>query len=62
MEISSQHLQLHPGAGAHPARSPLKLEIFYFLAQNRDFSHEIPEAFSRLPSFGAILLSAYPLT
>ena len=31
-----------------------------FLAQNRDFSHEIPQIFSRLPPLGAIFLSASP--
>jgi hypothetical protein len=31
-----------------------------FLAQNRDFSHEIPNKISRLPSLGAIFLSAPP--
>jgi hypothetical protein len=29
-----------------------------FLAQNRDFSHEIPQKFSRLPPLCAIFLSA----
>jgi hypothetical protein len=33
-----------------------------FLAQNRDFSHEIPQKFSRLPPLCAIFLSAPPLT
>jgi hypothetical protein len=33
-----------------------------FLAYNHDFSHEIPQKFSRLPPLGAIFLSAPPLT
>ena len=35
---------------------PLKLEKICFLAYNRDFSHEIPQIFSRLPPLGAIFL------
>jgi hypothetical protein len=31
-----------------------------FLALNRDFSHEIPQRFSRLPPLSAIFLSAPP--
>ena len=38
------------GALAGCAPPPLKLEKnMIFLAQNRDFSHEIPQKFSRLP-------------
>ena len=41
--------------------APLKLEKnMIFFAENRDFSHEIPQQFSRLPPFGAIFLSAPP--
>ena len=43
-----------PG-GVHPARAPpLKLKKYDFLWQNRDFSHEIPQKFSRLPPLSAI--------
>jgi hypothetical protein len=31
-----------------------------FLALNRDFSHEIPQQFSRLPPLGVIFLSSLP--
>jgi hypothetical protein len=37
---------------------PLKLEKYDFFGVNGDFSHEIPQKFSRLPSLGAIFLSA----
>ena len=53
-----------PGAdpgGAHPARAPPpKIGKNDFLAYNRDFSHEIPPKFSRLPPLGTIFLSAPP--
>jgi hypothetical protein len=31
-------------------------KLYDFLAYNRDFSHEIPQTFSRLPVLGAIFL------
>jgi hypothetical protein len=34
-----------PEGGAPGARPPLKLEKYDFLAQNRDFSHEIQQKF-----------------
>jgi hypothetical protein len=37
-----------------------KWKKYDFLAQNRDFSHEIPQQFSRLPPLGTIFLSAPP--
>ena len=38
-----------PGV-AHPARAPPKIgKNKIFLVYNRDFSHEIPQHFSRLP-------------
>ena len=37
------------GGGRHPARAPTK-----------DFSHDIPQQFSRLPTLGEIFLSAPP--
>ena len=50
--------------GAHPARPPPpppKIgKNMIFFAQNRDFSHEIPQKFSRLPPLGAIFLTAPP--
>ena len=38
----------------------LKLGKKYLFAQNRDFSHEIPQKCSRLATLGAIILSAPP--
>jgi hypothetical protein len=35
---------------------------YYFLGLNRDFSHEIPQKFSRLSPLGGIFLSAPLLT
>jgi hypothetical protein len=44
---------LSPGAdpegGAPGAPPPPKWKKYDFLAKNRDFSHEIPHKFSRLP-------------
>ena len=40
--------------GAHPAHAPPKIGKKY------DFSHEIPQKFSRLPLLGTILLSVPP--
>ena len=38
------------GGGGAPDARPLKLEkIWFFFAWNCDFSHEIPQKFSRLP-------------
>jgi hypothetical protein len=49
------------GRGAHPARPPPIIgKNMIFWLKNRDFSHEIPPQFSRLPSLGAIFLSAPP--
>jgi hypothetical protein len=36
------------------------MKKYDLLAQNRDFSHEKPQKFSRLPPLGAIFLSAPP--
>ena len=46
------------GWGGAPGARPLKLEKIWFLAQNRDFSHETPQQFSRHPPLGAFFLSA----
>ena len=47
--------------GGRTRRAPPKIgKTNYFFAWNRDFSHEIPPQFSRLPPLGAIFLSAPP--
>ena len=46
------------GGGAPVARRPPKIgKNMIFLALNRDFSHEIPQKFSRLPPLGAIFFN-----
>ena len=60
--ISTEESGLNQGriqGGAPGARPPKigKNMIFW-----RNFSHEIPQQFSRLPPLGAIFLSAPPLT
>jgi hypothetical protein len=49
-------------AGAETRAPPKIGKKLIFLASNRDFSHEIPQKFPRLPPLGAIFLSAPPLT
>jgi hypothetical protein len=46
--------------GGYKGGAPKIGKKYDFLAQNRDFSHEIPQQFSRLPPLGAIFLSAPP--
>ena len=49
-----------PGGGARRRAPPKIGKNMIFFAQNRDFSHEIPQKLSCLAPLGAIFLSAPP--
>jgi hypothetical protein len=49
-----------PGGGRIRREPPPKIGKHVFFGINRDFSHEIPQTFSRLHPLGAIFLSAPP--